>query len=490
MKTQINLKDAFAGQKKNFTQRSSGLFPLLVSETSDLEIVIFNYWKIKNQIDQLTVNFRIFSSNGQLVKFHTATQLQNHNSFSMRRMLDDQSLEGMVEVEITALENLSFRFPGLIGLYRAGDRVSAVHSAGRTKNSEETFARATSEETNWSCKLGPDVEPFFHIFNGRLQRNHAVALRVYDAHANVVKETQFTPPGQPFASKIYRLSELIDTSALPKMFYLGLQVEAEDNFPRFVVGNYFKEDRFLEVTHSFPKSEITDYIVPPDDFKDDNYVLSSLATVCPPDLDLCLRLFPTNNPAKLQAKIFRSDRIGQPVSLTEQREVVTGGPNAELWEYRQNEPGMRLFELSGEKIPSRINASFIYRVKGNPSDNSTDFALGAHSFIYPKKFHHWGHGVDGGGFKTLVMVGNFIHKRDDNRPIKGKITFFRDGQPDEVQNFEVAAKSFVNIEAKPSQTTDKAEPLSWYVEGEASGLFCYWVAYNKNTGAICGEHAF
>ena len=50
--------------------------------------------------------------------------------------------------------------------------------------------------------------------------------------------------------------------------------------------------------------------------------------------------------------------------------------------------------MAGNKIPSRLNTSFIYKLKNSKNKFTADIADGARSAVIPK-IHHWGHGYLG-----------------------------------------------------------------------------------------------
>ena len=61
-------------------------------------------------------------------------------------------------------------------------------------------------------------------------------------------------------------------------------------------------------------------------------------------------------------------------------------------------------------MPSRINASFIYRVKNKSGpDYTTNIANGAISHVFPPRHRQWGHGYMGNNFETNIHIRNTSH---------------------------------------------------------------------------------
>lgn len=140
-----DLKDAFEARKYFFSNRSSCIFPVHLRPGTDLHIVYLNYWLLKNGIptESLIINFRIFDETGFLALLETKKHIKNHNQvsikelFSASRNFKVDNFDGMVEVEIISTENIKFSFPGIVGIFQAGNLYSLVHSAGRIKNPDE-----------------------------------------------------------------------------------------------------------------------------------------------------------------------------------------------------------------------------------------------------------------------------------------------------------------------------------------------------------------
>ena len=163
---QLSLADRFAGQGEAFANRASTVFPVLVRPHCDTIIVFLDYWRLKNGVAGVACFVRVYDGDGRLAVRQIVPIDGAHNEISLAGVLRCDRFDGMVELEFISDRNLVFNFPAILAFYRSGEFYSAVHAAGRARNPDERHVPARSTETNWTCKLGADVVPFFHLFNG------------------------------------------------------------------------------------------------------------------------------------------------------------------------------------------------------------------------------------------------------------------------------------------------------------------------------------
>lgn len=507
MTTQNTLAKAFDARKSFFAHRASAVFPLRIREHSDLRVLFMNYWLLKNDIPSVGVNFRVYGHDGTLRARQSLGEVAQHNDVSVREVLLRPNavplpFDGMLEVEIVSTSNLAFPFPAILGVYEANGLFSCVHAAGRVKNPDEIKKPQRSEETNWSCSFerrdgAYAVVPFFHYFVGAspLAPDEAIEVKLRDPAGKVLvsRQVQVGDMG-PFSSRLFFADELFDLAqAPPAGSFLSVALRANDIFPRLVVGNFHREVDFLEVTHSFPVTEFTDHCPKLDPARADSSFASLLAAQTAPGLALELRVFPTNCAGRVSAvtrrKRYGDDRLADDGEGFE-FESSPGNEGLDLTLAAGEE--FRVLHLQGETIPSRLNASYRYRVEGAPRRFATDIATGAKSIVYPPKWRHWGHGCIGGGFDTYVLLRNNTHSPSKTVANAGDIRLFSHSF-DKTIRVECAAESCAAI--RLSQVLDldptAGEPVfvSWLMSLEQPVGETFWVAFRPD-GAVFGEHGF
>ena len=125
----------------------------------------------------------------------------------------------MVEIEIMSSANLGFNFPAITAFYRSASLFSCVHSAGRIKASDEVQTPQSTEETNWTCKFGNYVRPFFHYFNGPSEVLESFSLRLYASNGSIIKEKEVKVALAPFASKMFLQMSIFQKIYSKKMHF-------------------------------------------------------------------------------------------------------------------------------------------------------------------------------------------------------------------------------------------------------------------------------
>lgn len=507
MTTQKPLATAFDARKSFTAHRASTIYPLRIREQGDLHIVFLNYWLLKNDIAHVGVNFRVYDAQGGLRARQSLEQVNLHNQISVRDALFIPNgialpFDGMVEVEVVSNANLAFPFPAIMGIYESHGFFSAVHAAGRIKNADELKKPQRSQETNWNCKFERDAQgfsvvPFFHYFVGAtpLPVGELLEVSMRDAFGKIL-ETVTVPIDKmtPFASRIFFADEIFSLDKMPaEGAFLSVKLLAYDVFPRLVVGNFHRRIDFLEVTHSFPITEFTDYCPVPENIKNGQGFPSLLAAQTARGLDLAVRVFPTNCPgiakATVNSKRYESERLQTSETTFDLKsDLDTDGLSFSL----SGDEEMRVIHLQGSSIPSRLNASYAYRVAGAPQRFSTDIATGAKSIVYPPKWRHWGHGCIGGGYDSYLLFRNNTHTPAATTSNSGEIRFIA-AQIDRVVKIAVGAESCVALRLSDVLEIDPnaGNPtfISWILSMSQPVGETFWVAFRPD-GAVFGEHGF
>ncbi|MGM9513395.1 hypothetical protein ACS5PK_03995 [Roseateles sp. DB2] len=507
MTTQNSLAKAFDARKSFFAHRASAVFPLRIRTQSDLQIVFLNYWKLKAEIPEVAVNLRVYDTSGRLVGRQTLEKVELHNEVSIRdEVLAANGVEapfdGMVEVEVVSLKNLAFPFPAILGVYQSAGYCSAVHAAGRVKNADELKRPLKSQETNWTCRFernadGYAVVPFFHYFVGAapLDQDETIEVSLRSPSGQVIAATS-VPVGSmaPFSSRIFYADELFALDEVPEEgCFLSVALTARDIFPRLVVGNFHRSIEFLEVGHSFPISEFADYCPVPGADKPAGSSSSFLAAQTAEGLELDVKVFPTNCEgnarAALSSKKFNEARL---TSLDQHFEFSSALGSRGLTFSLESDEEFRVLHLTGDSVPSRLNASYRYSVRNAPRRFATDIATGAKSIVYPAKWRHWGHGCVGGGYDTVILLRNNSHAPEETHSNAGEIRILG-REIDRSVAVQVESESCTCLKLSELLDLDPEagtpRMLSWLMGLSQPVGETFWIAYRPD-GAIFGEHGF
>ncbi|MES2414730.1 MAG: hypothetical protein V4614_13070 [Pseudomonadota bacterium] len=490
-----SLKAAFAARNVWHANRSSAIFAVRLREGCDLLVAYLNYWALKNRIDSVRRIVRLYDEAGQLYGRHDEQVSGNGADFSVRNLFAlAADFDGMVEVEFISTDNLRFSFPAIQGFYRAGDAFSTVHSAGRVVNTDEPQAAPRpSRESNWICKFAEGITPFFHVFrSGLATAPVTIDVEVLSPDSEVLFSAQLAGLLKgPFSSKLLLLDDIFPELASHRPeagSYCRVTVPREGIFPRLVVGNLHRANNLLEVTHSFAQQDGQDFVAKPDGVD----LASFIPGIKPEQLDLALYSFPTNAASPVSASLRRqgtADARMQPTGETMQ--WLAGGPGSRLFRYElaENDRLMSL-DLTGAQVPSRLNVSYQFSVPGSPY--STDIATGAKSCAYPPKHSHWGTGVVGAGFRTLLMARNMSHTPAATKRSQGTVKLWLQDQDMQQRELEIEAEAgaFWTIDIS-AWTVDGSKPyfVHWLANFDQPSIEIFWVSY-ADDGRICGDHSF
>jgi hypothetical protein len=487
----MTLKEDYEKRTEWFNNRSSAIFPIHVGGSSDVRLTFLNYWKHRNFPGPVRCNLRVYEVSGMLAAFESFIVESMHNDISVSRLLKHGKFSGAIEIEFMSAENLRYPFPAVTAWYINDFAVSTVHSAGRLKNSNEPIRSRKQIETNWTCILNGQSEPFFHIFNGNLAKPDGLRAKL-TAHSGrdgrpLVAQAFNTSIEAPFSSRIFRLSDCFSSAAMRELeegeFFLGVELEHAETFPRLIVGNYCIDIDHYAVTHSYPwLSDAADIVG-----NDDDNVSNMMIMVTNEDLDLTATAFPTNVGANVTAS-QRSAVLNGIFTLRTNDTVSwrTGGDGAGICKFAPADLS-GIFEIRG-CCPARINASYRYSVKGAPSRHATDIASQFKSAHYPPKYTHWGAVMLGNGFDTSLMLSNSSWNRQSKQS-EGVLKIFSAAQVFE-QLVLIGPESAQSISLKKIvDVGSQQQTVSWFPNMGQPTCGAFWFSYHPD-GRICGDHAF
>jgi len=376
---------------------------------------------------------------------------------------------------------------------RSGE-VTCVHSGGRRLNSNEGKYLKNYTETNWLAIQNDDFTPFFHVFNDSVeflsdaQRFEEVSIKLNGEGGASFKST-VNLDAVPFASKLFYVKDIFPQAVIDqingKEIWIEVQFKAT-TFPRMIVGNYDLKQDFHYITHSFGRVDTSDYI----ESRMPGEVSAFLPLLSASPLNLQARSYPTNSPCSIESKVYEYMPGSDDKNLIcESYAFESRGGFINL--FQNNSTTLKLYEIVG-KCPSRLNVSYNYSLP--TSRHPTDIATGFKSKDYPPKISHWGHGVCKRGFRTLILIRNISHSDMEqcvNSPVSIDIELFSLDFAQSV-SIQIPASGWNYVEINPEEIPALGQEFfSWrFKDIVSTRMETFWISYNINTGAICGEHGF
>lgn len=496
--TVSSLANAYAARKDWYTNRASAIFPVRVRKGGDIVLAYLNYWSIKNKIENVQRVIRLYKESGEL----THRQIEKvEGSCAVISVTDTFGLtgdfDGMIEIEFISVDNLRFAFPAVQAFYTDGNAISTVHSAGRSKNSDEARnSQSDSIETNWTCKFSANITPFFHVFtNGTPSGSVGIGVKVFSP-SNVLLNAIDIPNllEGSFSSRLMTLDslfpELWSGAAKAHGTYCQVRVSQLGIFPRLVVGNLHRDSDFLEVTHSYAQNLADDFVIS----SKDNELTSFIPAIKPPGLDLRIVSFPTNSPSEVEAFVRTQHQTSSRLQHTDIKlSWRTGGENARVFNFTVPDlMSMVSFDLRGQKVPARLNVNYVYRVSGACSNYSTDISSAAAPSINPAKHTHWGTSVVGAGFTALLLARNIGHKAGGSEASKGSLTIWFDNDNVKTRSISIGAESseiWAIEQADLPKSSDQPCYVHWLANFDQPTVEILWLS-RADDGRICGDHSF
>ena len=491
------LEKAFNDRVRFINNRSSAVFPvLLLSQEHDFLVTFLNYWQLKNGLNPelMRLNLWLYDDAGGLIDYQSLKIKDNHNCISIREATTigkADNFVGSVNIEFVSLENLKFPFPAICGLYKSGAFYSAVHSAGRVLNSNEIKRNANTVETNWHCKFNEGVEPFFHYFRGPdPSAEKQILAKLHDVNGNMKSEKTIDVTDiSVFGSKLYYAKALFADATPKEGDFVSVEMSTGAYFPRMVTGNIFSEQKLIEVTHSFQWIKDPDYCRAPQKKSTPKSILYLLEAE-QLDLDICV--FPTNCHGFYEVTREKRDKQTGAIITSQDNALNADDFNAGYHESIEcSTSNWTLMKFYGERVPSRLNTSFRYKFADLQTPYSTDIADGADSHIYPDKYTHWGHGIMGEVWKSIILIRNLAHDVNRQAHSQYELTiYFSDGCKKISGNLPNGAMHEVALHDLCIDSFHSVQPISWMLKTSTGSCEAFWLAYNTKSGNVLGDHAF
>lgn len=478
---------------------SSTIFPVIISNQNDLNIVFFNYWSNKNKINEknLRIYTKIYDTEGNLICHHGEMISKYHNQLSIKDILKKNNVKttnflGSVNVEILSLEAISFPFPAITAVYNSDNIYSAIHSAGRLKNNVEKQEIMYTDESNWTCKFGNSVTPFFHYFVGsQTPYQKFILVKVFDKNYRLKTQKKINIGSiNPFGSKIFFIDEIFKKNKFKNSDFISVNVEHNSVFPRMIVGNFHKKKNFYEVSHSSPVLKKNYYIK-----KTKFPFMSRISLNKNKDLNLQLKIFPNLPGGNFTGETFVQKSNDNYFKKTNEIYQFSKKNLNSISAFKmKDDEDFKSIKLKGSKVPERIYTCNFYTVKNVKSDYSLDIAETSYVSYFPKKFTHWGHGYLGEGFETVVMIVNDDCDLNKPKPIQGTLNIYSNNFHEKLK-VKIEGHSSLSLHLSRLGIFKKFKNknknfISWHLKLKTPGCDTRWISYRTKDGSIFGDHGF
>ena len=484
-----NLAENFSERQLWFHNRANAVFMCYVNSANDNILVFQNYWRWKNNNNEVSCVIRIRYEDGKLLDTKKIT-IDEHNEISIKQLFNLENFIGSIDVEILSTNNLGFPFPAVLCFYKNINAISVVHSAGRILNSHEENTCTEFEESNFLSRYDENFEPFIHLFCGAYPKNRKITISFFDYDNKLILSKSLSGfLEKSFSSKILRISEICSNEEIEllysKEFFIVLKTDITGIFGRYLVGVYNNKIDAYFVTHSFRKinEDNTDFTIASKDYDATTF----LPIVCDNPLQVEAISYPTNAYSEIDLN-SKSSGLGE--NLIDKEEIsklISGGSKGRV--FRKNIKGDGfLFLYSKLDAPSRINVNYNYSLPN--SIFPTDIATGFKSYVYPPKVNHWGSGYSPKHFETFIFVRNCLHNFKESKASDIILEIFTNSVKFK-KKYVVGANSAINIKLSDLKIDFGSESFfSWRIKFSQISVETFWISFSTNSGQLCGEHGF
>lgn len=485
MSKSSSLKKDFSQRSLWVNYRSSAIFPFFTGASEDTILVFQNYWIWKSNIKNIIANLFIRDFDGRLM-FSESIQIKSHNELSIKKIIQRKEINsGTVEIELVANKNLGYPFPAILCFYKSKNFLSAVHSAGRIMNNNETHEMNSWKESNFLSILDDEFTPFISIFNGQhALKNQNIEIKFFKLPNKKLLFKKTTALNiNPFGANIIYIKNILKKAELKilnnQRFFIEFNHKNNGVFGRYVVGNYYKKENMHFSTHSFMSIADGGDIIKP---KPESPISSFLPAFNKKPLTLRMISYPTNLNADV---VFNAKESGLGKSVTDN--------NGNVYSYNSSKSAFEEKILdnkfikfySTKKSPARLNISYNFSLEN--SIHPTDIATGFKGNVYPSKTSHWGSIVNTANWKTIFFLRNCSHNPEKTEHGNAVFKFF-DNSNSFTKKISVPPETCITFEL--NQNTDFKKFISWKCKGSVGTIEIFWVSYNQKNGAVCGDHSF
>jgi len=481
-----NLKKDFFQRSLWVNYRSSAIFPIFLGEHEDTILVFQDYWKWKSGIGNVIANLFIRDCNGKLI-FSDSINVKTHNQISIKKIFNGvlELSSGTVEIEVIGNKNLGYPFPAILCFYKSKSFFSAVHSAGRVLNSNESHQMNSWTESNFHSILNDRFTPFISIFNGQhALEKEDLELKIFRLpRKKLLLKKKISLTINPFGSETIYINKVLNISEKKliknERFYIEFKHKNKGIFGRYVVGNYFEKENMHFSTHSFMSiSDGGDILAS----SPERPLTSFLPAFNKKPLSLNLISYPTNIDTAVSFKAKES--IIPNIAVENNKMEHSYNPSKLAFEEKILDDKFIKF-YSTEECPARLNISYNFSLPN--SIHPTDIATGFKGNVYPSKTSHWGSILNLTNWKTIFFLRNCSHNPKKTEAGNAFFNFF-DNKNTFKKKINVPPETCVTFELEKKSSFKNF--LSWKCKSSVGTIEIFWVSYNEKNGGICGDHSF
>lgn len=303
------------------TFKSSAMFPVMCGAGISVTLSFLNYWKHKNEIQNVSCLITLRRQNGDIIKRSYFRVEQDVYSLKLldllAEFLDENGMfVGSCELEYHSIEDLKYPYPAVTLFYETLKGISAVHAASRVFQSTQDMdlrLMQDVDESGFDIYSNEILTPFLCFTNGpRLVKKAKILFRAFNSLGEEKTiETQFDSL-KPYETVFFFPGERSDLDQFlkDKVGFCKVSYDSFGIFPRLVCGNIYKDRSYFAITHSYYDVSQREEYFPVDTDKNTRGSFRAIPMLPNMEIDVDLNFYPIYSPTEINLRSRVYDNNG------------------------------------------------------------------------------------------------------------------------------------------------------------------------------------
>tara|TARA_B110000971_G_scaffold205238_1_gene227502 strand:+ start:3723 stop:5249 length:1527 start_codon:yes stop_codon:yes gene_type:complete len=240
--------------------RSSAIFPFIVSKSFSTKVHFLSYWFLKRGIEKIQLVISLRCAKGKLLvrKNSSLDKTVKAHCISVcdYLKLGHKNIFGSIEIEVFSDQNLIYPYPAFVVNFETKNSSSFVHSCGRTFNNEfdkKNNTKFLPEESGFDILPNTETKPFFSFVNSNeTLLNKTISIQVVNVFGEILRKKIIIKKLNKYETKfIFFLDDNEKLFLKDNKATIRIKHNFKNFFPRFLAGNLCNQLTRSSLTHSY-----------------------------------------------------------------------------------------------------------------------------------------------------------------------------------------------------------------------------------------------
>ena len=427
---ELSQRGDYGNLEYNPVFRSSAIFFAMKRKGFDTKLSFLNYWKIKNNNNNVTFLYTIRDAEGKKL-YRTFERIDKTTlTISITKILEQLKLKndflGSIECAFHSSEDLKYSFPAIQVFYETDDGVSCVHTNQRIFNNiEDEIANQNLNglQTGFDVYLDDTNFSFLTFINGPVElKNRKLEIFFYNHNGEEFKYKKFYKKINGYQTIFidFRNCDGLKEFLGGKSGFCKVLSPTKHSFNRILAGTFSNDLKRSSVTHSYYDcSETSDYI------KEEKINEREYKCYLPfnmiEGIDLELVFYPIFSKSNIKISLETFDKSsGEKITIDGILYLKKGFKKPVILpinKYLKNfsiSDSIYCLDIKSDerKIPSRLALGMNYRSNGFGSNISSSAIPNLGQNI-KRRGYFWGPAMYGNQMQSYVSLSHFSCDKDN-----------------------------------------------------------------------------